>query len=168
MIEEIWKDIKGYEGHYQASTLGKIRSLKNNITLKPGACFGGYLKVSLSKENRVWNVKVHRIIALTFLPIKSSENIVNHINGDRLDNSISNLEWCTPSHNVINGFLRGRDVKGSKNNFSKLTTEQVEQIIALRNTLSKTKIGIMFGVSRALIGMIHNGKVWKHVNIAAL
>lgn len=109
---EIWKDIPNYEGLYQASNLGRIRSLDHKVMkkslsgelivnqykgkiLKGWVQNTGYLTVSLSNKK----YSVHRLIATTFLEQEKGKNIVNHIDGNKLNNNVNNLEWCDYKHN---------------------------------------------------------------------
>lgn len=117
MPKEIWKDIPGYEGVYQASTLGRIRSLDriivrsasrkrgphkaklNGCVIKPVLRKDGYTVVPLGKSSPC--NRVHQLIAETFIPNPENKPMVNHINGNRADNSVKNLEWCTNQENQI-------------------------------------------------------------------
>ena len=96
-IEE-WKDIPGYDGRYQASSLGRVRNAKTKCILRPAINSGGYKHVSLGRHN---DKRVHRIIALTFLPNPSNLRDVNHKNGVKTDNCINNLEWVSHADNEI-------------------------------------------------------------------
>lgn len=101
--QEIWKDIKGYEGHYQISNLGRVKSLKNyrgngDIILKEINRLG-YLHVSLCREGKIINYKIHRLVCMAFLDNKENKPCVNHINGEKTDNRLVNLEWVTYSEN---------------------------------------------------------------------
>lgn len=110
--EENWKDIPGYEGLYQASSIGRIRSMdryKDNHTkkqfikgkiLKIGDDTHGYNQVVLSKNGKVKTFKVHRLVAMTFLENTQNKKDINHKNGNRKDNRIENLEWCSRSYNL--------------------------------------------------------------------
>ena len=96
-MEKVWKDIKGYEGKYQASADGEIRSLISNKILRPAVNQNGYMHVSLCSKDK----RVHRIIAQTFLPNPENLRDVNHINGDKTDNRVCNLEWVSHSDNEL-------------------------------------------------------------------
>jgi phenolic acid decarboxylase len=101
-MEEIWKDIKGYEGYYQVSNLGKIKSLKKNILIKQARNKNGYLDVSLWKNNIGKTFKVHRLVAESFILNSKNKPHVDHKNHNILDNRQENLSWCTPSENQAN------------------------------------------------------------------
>lgn len=103
---EIWKDIPGYEGLYQASNMGRIRSLKfRHIDRIHIMCLGkrtdGYLCVGLSKNGKVTSKTVHRLVALTFLPNPNGYEMVNHKDENKRNNRVDNLEWCTRSYNQV-------------------------------------------------------------------
>lgn len=97
---EVWKDIDGFEGKYQISNLGRVKSLHYNNSdrqelMKPMKYKVGYEAVKLGGKRH----KVHRLVAEAFIPNPHKKREVNHINGDTLDNRVENLEWATPSEN---------------------------------------------------------------------
>jgi hypothetical protein len=113
MKEEIWKDIKGFEGRYQVSNMGRVRGLDRwtlderphfvkGMILKSSLNKGrGYLRVSLSDGNRNYkHIEVHRLVALHFVPGYKEGLVVNHINEIKTDNRAENLEWCTFQYNL--------------------------------------------------------------------
>lgn len=116
MVEEIWKDIEGYECKYQVSNLGRIKSLNYNREkqikiLKPHIDCGGYLRVGLRKEGKEKIYKMHRLVAQAFLPNPNNYPQINHKDEDKTNNCVSNLEWCTPKYNSNYG-TRNERLKG--------------------------------------------------------
>ena len=99
-MEEIWKNIKGYNGLYQISNLGNIYSLYTNKILKPFINEKGYLRIDLKGNGKRKIFKVHRLVAEHFINNPNNYKEVNHINGVKTDNRVENLEWCTRSHNM--------------------------------------------------------------------
>lgn len=108
---EKWKEIDGYEGMYEVSDLGRVRSKKYGDwrVRRPEKDMGGYLRVVLSKEGKVKSCSVHRLVAQAFIPNDDeSKNQINHINEIKTDNRVSNLEWCTAQYNSTYNGLRYR------------------------------------------------------------
>lgn len=101
-MEEVWKDIVGFEGKYQVSNLGRVKSFALGFPkiLKGKVQKNGYLlyNLSVSKNNIVYK-KGHRLVAEYFIPNPDNKPYVNHIDGDKTNNHIDNLEWCTPAEN---------------------------------------------------------------------
>lgn len=112
MIGEIWRDIKGYEGLYQISNLGRVKSLpkrhshKETYILKP-SCIKGYLRVFLTKNNVSKSTSIHRLLAIEFIDNPENKPYVNHIDGNKSNNDIKNLEWCTQKENCIHAIKTG-------------------------------------------------------------
>ena len=108
---EVWKDIPGYEGYYQASTLGNIRSVSRKTrsgyhtgkVLKQRTNHLGYKKVFLCKEGKQKLFSVHRLVALTFIPNPCNLPQVNHKDEVKANNNVFNLEWCTAAYNITYG-----------------------------------------------------------------
>ena len=112
---EVWKDIPNYEGFYQVSNLGNVKSMQrtkkhsyNSIAqlkekmLRPQNT-NGYLFVRLSKNNEIKRYLVHRLVALTFIPNPNDYLEVNHIDENSLNNNVENLEWCSHKYNINYG-----------------------------------------------------------------
>jgi len=115
-MEEIWRPIPDYEGYYEISNTGKIKSLTRTITDINGRSFTltgkekipyidaeGYYIIGLSKDGIKKNLKVHRLVALTFIPNPKNLPFVNHKDENKLNNNINNLEWCTQEYNNAYG-----------------------------------------------------------------
>lgn len=111
MAREEWRDIAGYEGRYQVSNLGRVRSLDIRVPchdngtrtvygriLKQSMC-GGYFKVGLCKDGKMVNRTIHRLVAEAFIERIEGKDYVDHINGDRHDNRVENLRWVTAAEN---------------------------------------------------------------------
>ena len=102
MKQEKWVDIKGYEGLYKVSNLGRIKSLKynkNEKIMKSSLC-GVYLGLNLYKNKKMKTMYIHRLVALNFIPNPKNKKEVNHIDGIKTNNTVSNLEWVTPKENI--------------------------------------------------------------------
>ncbi len=115
---EVFEDVKGYEGFYQISNLGRVKSLpqqgsgwfgKTHI-LKQRIGGGGYWVVGLTKSKVQIPTMVHRLIATAFIPNPENKKFVNHKNGIKTDYRIENLEWCTSSENAIHSWANGLSV----------------------------------------------------------
>lgn len=108
---EIWKDVNVYEGAYQISNLGNIKSLPRKNTkgkiLKPAKNNRGYLRVGLCYKGKVRYDSVHRLVAETFIPNPKKLPEVNHIDGDKLNNKVENLEWVTKGENQSHAYKTG-------------------------------------------------------------
>lgn len=100
MIEE-WKDIKGYEGRYQVSNLGRVRNA-SGLIMKQELHYKGHLKIRLYRSGDPRGTKyfVHRLVAIAFCPDFEAEQVVNHRNGVKRDNAWSNLEWTSSGDNT--------------------------------------------------------------------
>ena len=103
-MNEEWRDIKGYEGLYQVSNLGRVKSFKYNKVkiLSPSKNNHGYLSVVLCKDGICKNAKVHRLVANACIPNLDDKPYVDHIDTDRTNNNVSNLRWVTAKENNDN------------------------------------------------------------------
>jgi hypothetical protein len=160
---EIWKDIPNYEGRYQISNLGNVKSLKfgKDKILKPQEDGGGYMRICLCKEGDVKKISVHRLVILAF--VGASDMEVNHVNGIKTDNRLDNLEYCTRSENIQHSYDIGLRLKGEKHYASKLTRACAELIKYGHKGISQKEVANIYGVSQILISQIRSGKKWKHI-----
>ena len=121
-MQEIWKDIKGYEGKYQVSNLGRVRSLydqnqfkkTHRIKLLKFNIRSGYYNVNLNNHRKRKSFQVHRLVAFAFIPNFDNKPIINHIDENRLNNKVDNLEWCTQKENVLHSKYKMYKPKKSK------------------------------------------------------
>lgn len=174
---EVWKDIPGYEGYYQISNNGIVKSLARVIyrsdnvrqTYKESIkkqTLGkrGYYFVTLCKHGVMKKLKVHRLLAILFIPNPYNKPHVNHIDGNKLNNDLENLEWCSNLENLIHAHQTGlTDNRGSKNGMSKLTENEVIEIRKLNGSMNQRDIANKFNVSQSAIYNILARKTWKHV-----
>lgn len=176
MQNEIWKPVVGYEGLYEISSYGNVRSLDRFINVRGHihkrksrpmkVCCGRYKMIRLSKDSKVYTVNIHRLIADAFIPNPQNKPQVNHINGVKTDNRIENLEWVTCSANIQHAYDNGlkKAVNGSRHYLSKLTDEIVSDIKRrIRNKEQIQSISNHYGVHQSSISKIKSGVTWKHV-----
>ena len=116
-MKEIWKDKKDYEGHYQVSNFGRVKSIKfgKERILKLTKDKDGYFFVNLYKNNKSKAFKVHRLVAEAFLPNTDNLPLINHKDEDKSNNIVSNLEWCDVKYNTNYGTRNKRIGKSNTN-----------------------------------------------------
>lgn len=172
---EIWKriDIDGIYEH-EISNLGRVKSLPKNVKCSNGMIrfydtliktnridSKGYCTIMLhfKNERKHLDLRVHRLVALAFIPNPENKPCVNHINGIRTDNRVENLEWCTYQENTAHAFNRGM----IRNPSIKMTQCNVDEIRLLYSSgnYSCREIGLMFGLKQMAVNNIINYKTWK-------
>lgn len=167
---EIYKDIEGYEGLYQVSNLGRVKSLGNGDSnaskeriLKPYKAKGDYLLVDLHKQGKRKQHLVHRLVAMAFIDNPNNLEQINHRDEDKTNNSIQNLEWCDRKHNINYGTRNQRVAEKLSKQVLCVETgviypsaHQVERELGFANTY----------ISAVCIGRYKQayGYTWRYVN----
>jgi len=172
-MNEIWKDIKGYEGIYEVSNLGRVRSIPRNGTINKTkilspALIHGYYSLCLRNKNKKMH-RVSRLVAQAFIPNPENKPEVNHIDGNKKNNVVCNLEWNTASENMLHAFKTGlHNLEGERHPRSKLTQDQVECIKWLynRHKIKQNVLAWIYKVGQDQISRIANEKRWVHLNKA--
>jgi hypothetical protein len=154
---EVWKPIKNYE-NYQVSNFGNVKSLNFNKEkiLKIRTLPTGYCRVNLCKNNNAIDFYIHRLVAEAFIKNMNDYQQVNHIDGNKLNNKMCNLEWCNQSENMLHSYKIGLNKIGENNSKSKLSNNDVLEI--KNSSLSYIELSKNFNVSKSLICLIKNGK----------
>ena len=165
---EVWRNI---DECYRVSNLGNVQSFKYKDwrNIKQSTAGLRYKIVGICHNNKVKAHYVHRLVASAFIPNPLNKPQVNHINGNKEDNRVENLEWCTQSennkHSYDSGIKKPTNQLGNKNGNAKLSDEQIKEIRLLwqNGGITKTKIGLMYNVCNGHICNIINKK--KRIDI---
>ena len=160
---EVYKQIIGYEGLYEVSNLGNVKSLNYLHTgqeklLSPAFDKDGYLLVVLSKNGEKKTCKVHRLVAQAFLPNPNNYPEINHKDENKLNNSVNNLEWCTAQYNhdySLSKQVEQYDLSGNYIATWKSTVEIQRQLGFDQSSISKCCLGKL---------KTSHGYIWKYIN----
>lgn len=171
----VWRAIPGFEGLYEASEDGRVRSLgrwcdtahgglafRKGRQLVPVRKTNGYLAVSLTKGLRKYQVGVHRLVASAFLGAIPKGRCVCHWDGDRENNRVSNLRIATARQNMVDRERHGRTRRGARHGMSKLTERQVRHVRS--STKTNKVLAAELGVTIAHVHSIRSGRTWRHVS----
>jgi hypothetical protein len=158
-----WRAIPGYKGMHFISTMGEVFSCTKMPGIRKAVYRGDYLAIGLIDENRVTKMhSIHRLVAMTFISPIKGKHFVNHINGVKNDNRVSNLEWCNRSENGLHAYKLGlmTPTTGEDSHLTKLTDAQVLEIskIGKKSGESMASIAKRYSVSSAQVCRILNGK----------
>jgi hypothetical protein len=165
---EKWIDIDGYNGLYQISNFGRVKSLKGltERILKQNINKYGYKVVYLSKDSKKKTISIHRLVAHGFIEREKNKLHVNHIDGNKTNNHVSNLEWVTPKENTLHALEHGllKPNYGESNGNTKLTNEIVRNILKMYwlDKINVTTISLILEINRRTVNSIVNGVNWKN------
>ena len=171
---EEWRLIGGYEGLYEVSNRGNVRSVR-----REGARGGllrctpsllnkyGYIvvRICLSKDNKKRSYSVARLVAKSFIPNPNRKKEVNHIDSNPQNNVLENLEWCTPQENTLHHHRSGRAniLRGEAKANSKLTESSVQEILLQRGMTTAASLSRKYDVNEMTIRQVWMGASWKHI-----
>jgi hypothetical protein len=166
--KEIWKKVEGFDGRYEVSNFGKVRSyFKNKLHfLIPCKHPNGYLHVDLRMKGLGNRISIHRLVAKLFILNPENKPCVNHKNGIKTDNAVENLEWATYSENQQHCYNTGlRPITlGENSPNAKLTGSDVKKIKKLIDDgVESKKIALLFNVHPSNISYIKCNKTWTHI-----
>ena len=187
MIDKlIWRDIPGFEGDYQASVFGEIRSVNKTIIrsngrtykreckiLKP-APYQGWLKCALSfpGSKNPYTTYVHRLVAMAWIGERPDGLTVDHIDGNKKNNAAWNLEYVTQSENCRRSFVTGcqKPKRGELNGMNKISTETAKTLISIMDENKKNgvqnkrkEICELYNTTETIFKEIQRGRAWKHL-----
>lgn len=168
-MNEEWRAIPGYEGIYEASSLGRVRRIVALRKARPPGVLRQHqnnwscMHLHLYKDKVATNFHAHRLVAAAFLGMSSLE--VNHKNGDRTDNRLENLEYVTRAENVAHAMRMGLVARGERNGASRLTIDAVRAIRSryAAGGVSYWSLAREYGVTQMAVSKIVRRKTWAHV-----
>jgi len=180
---EVWKDVLGYEGRYKISSFGRVRSLDREFLRSDGVITSikgktrkthinddGYLVVGLRDGKREIKWKIHRLVVINFIPNSENKETVNHIDGNKQNNTPNNLEWATRLENSRHAWKTGLSKiydhqRGEGSHHSKLSEERVRELRESYSTGDYSLIDLAkkYLVCKSTVARIIKRESWKHV-----
>lgn len=176
---ETWKYVHGYEGIYQVSNLGRVRSVdrllsdgrnRKGVMLKPYVDKDGYKHVTLTANSTSKHYFVHRLVAEAFIENPNGLPQINHKDETRDNNNVNNLEWCDARYNLVYGnhlSKISKKISGENHYAHKLTESDVrmirERYVPFDKEFGQSAMARRYGVCQSVIRNIITRKIWKHV-----
>lgn len=184
-MQELWLPIAGYEGIYEVSNLGRVRSIDRksfrkasnksfdgywtNISgrlFKPVINNAGYFCVVLCYQRATKIALIHRLVATAFVQNESKLPQVNHLDGKKLNNTPDNLEWCTASYNLKHAYKNGLKIPqyGETSGVARFTEQDILDIRELlRHGYTQRRVAAMYDTGHSTIRQIGSRETWRHV-----
>lgn len=166
---EIWCSVKGYEGLYEVSTWGRIRSIgtqkHSGRIMKLKQTRFGYIEVSLFKDKKYKTFKVHRLVAIAFIPNPLNLPFINHRDEDKANNRVENLEWCTSKYNANFGTRNQRVVKKISKPVAQYTLDGILVAVYPSAREAAKQTGLLQGhITECCQGKLkkHGGFIWRY------
>lgn len=161
------KPVIGYEDYYAVDEFGNVHSMvtaqgRRKCILKPHPK-NGYLAVNLFKDGVCKHQYIHRLIAEAFIPNPNNLPEVNHIDGDKTNNRVGNLEWCSRRKNLEHAWSIGHKCVGESHGCARLTEDDVRTIRAMRGKASGLELARQFGIAQCTVSAIQLRRIWKEV-----
>ncbi len=175
---ENWKPITGFEGLYEVSDLGRVKSLERDVLKWDGkrkvdsrilglSKKGGYQSIGLWSNGILKTKMVHRLVAMAFIPNPLNKKQVNHKNGIKNDNRVVNLEWCTPKENSHHAWKIGLQKQGKGESHPSATIDEKTALeikeMCKNGSYTKREIALMFGTTYSVVREIYRNKTWRHL-----
>jgi hypothetical protein len=174
---EKWRPVVGFAGAYAVSNLGRVKSLERQVRsgracggdgwrtvpeklLKP-ILWGPYWAVHLSQQGIVRRRRIHELVLTAFVGQRPKGKRCRHLDGDLNNNALTNLRWGTHQENEADKALHGTTANGQRNGNSKLTEDQVRQI--LHSPKIQSEVAKQFGISQAWVSKLRRREVWRHI-----
>lgn len=182
MESELWKPVVGFEGLYEVSNAGRVRSVDRvseiegrwgrmsrpvqGVVLKPLRHTGGYQRVMLWKDGRAKQTYIHKIVLEAFVGARPNGMQVAHGNGDKQDNRLANLRWATPAENQADREAHGTGRKAKPHPATRLGLDMARIIrrVHAESSMNLTKLAACFGIPRTTAADIVNNRVWREPN----
>lgn len=164
--EVIWKDIVGYEGLYKVSNKGGVYSIRRKREMSPTISNNGYKRVKLYTRGKYKTISIHRLVAKTFLENPENYPVVNHIDENKFNNNVENLEWCTQKQNVNHGTGKQRRAEAVKMQVEQYTLDN-QYIATYKSAVDLQK---EYGFHQSAISRVCRGErksaykyIWRYV-----
>lgn len=163
MIEE-WRAIPGYDGRYEVTRTAKVRNALTQQQLQPGVASHGYPTVSLRRgfgPPKTWCL--HTLVLSAFVGPRPSGHCCRHLDGNKLNNNLSNLAWGSYAENAADMAVHGTRIRGQKYKSARVSDDSAAEIRALKGVMSQSALAKIYGVSPAAVQAVYDGRTWKHV-----